>query len=53
MKPNNLKTFTDYAEDIFVAATRKFNRADMIFDRCKKNSLKAATQKSEVREPKE
>ena len=49
LKPNNSKTFTDYAEDIFSAAFRKeitkFDRVDIIFDTCKKYSLKAATRK--------
>ena len=54
LKPNNSKTITDYAEDIFSAAIRKqitkFDRVDIIFDTYKKYSLKAATQKSEARE---
>ena len=48
-KPNNSKTITDYAEDIFSAAIRKeitkFDRVDIIFDTYKKYSLKAATRK--------
>ena len=54
LMPNNSKTFTYYAEDIFSAAIRKeitkFDRVDIIFDTYKNNSLKVATRKKEVNE---
>ena len=57
LKPNNSKTFTDYADDIFSAALRKeinkFDRVYVIFDTYKKIVSKLKHEKIEARELKE
>ena len=49
IKPETSKTFQDYADGVFAAAIKKelikFDRVDIVFDRYKKDSLKATTRK--------